>query len=340
MTVTQYPRIANLGDLPRLIQDDRVTWQWPPPGTTVQLLAFPELWVEVVGDAVGDVGDWYVTTLSQVAGYFPEHVEQILVRASALFTGPVAAFAGSVGALPVIYEIGRNNRMRWISSTFRGLLGSTEQFQYGINWGNPGADPDPNEAGTLAFAEQLAVQWGAAIIGVGAFGALQSAFSTQVKWTEVGAVVKTQTDGTNADGTGGNLEQKFDTQWHAYPVGSQPTGSGGATSLPYEVSQAVTLQTDKRGPSGRGRLYLPPYSTSQVDLGGLFPVAVGSKAGDCFGRFFETMTGLSGYVPVIVSRRRIVLNEVTSINVGVVPDSQRRRRRSQNEARVTYWTKD
>jgi hypothetical protein len=338
MTVTQYPRFATPADLPRLVQDDRVTWSWPPPGTTVQRLSFPELWIVVRGDADAPAGWWFVTTLSQVAQYFPEHVEQVLTRAAQVFTGPIAAFAGSVGALPIIYEVGRSNHMRWISSVFRGSLGGVEEFQYGINFGVPGNDPDPNEAECLTFAEYLRAQWAVQLPSVTGGSALGAFFPSTTLWTEVGVTKKTQTEGTAADGTGGNLEQAFDTQWAAYSVGAEPKGTGGTTSLPYEVACAVTLQTDKRGPSGRGRLYLPAFITSAMDPLGVFQANVVTRAGAAFGRLFDSVQTDKGWVPVVVSRRRFVLNEVKSITVGKVPDAQRRRRRSQDEARVAAWT--
>jgi hypothetical protein len=61
--------------------------------------------------------------------------------------------------------------------------------------------------------------------------------------------------------------------------------------------------------------------------------------GQNIGAFFDAVVGATPYKPIVVSRRRLILNEVTSVNVGQVPDSQRRRRRSQDEARVLAWTK-
>lgn len=229
--------------------------------------------------------------------------------------------------------------MRWIASTFRGTLGGVEQFQFGINWGNPGSDPDPNEAETLAFADQLRVAWTANFTQNQPSSSPQSFFTSEVKFVEIGATVKTQTDGTAADGSGGNLEQKFDTQWSPYTAGSELAGTATPPSLPYEVACALTLQTDKRGPSGRGRIYLPPLDPGVMAAGGLFETTSINTLGHMLGAFFEDVESASGHVPVVVSRRRIILTEVTSVSVGYVPDSQRRRRRSQDEQRTTQWVK-
>lgn len=340
MAVSQYPLLATPADIPRLISDDRVSRTWPPPGTTEQRYGFPETWVLVSGDPTeGDAGDWYVTTLGHVAGLQNQTVTQLLLAIGREFTGPIASFVSAASQWPVIYEVGRTNHMRWISSVFRGQLGSTEQFQFGLNWGNPGSDPDPNEAETLAFAETLRTQWAANWTANQPTSSPASMFTAQVKFVEVGATVKTQTDATGADGSGGNLEQKFDTQWAPWTVGSESKGTASGFALPYEVACALTLQTDKRGPSGRGRIYLPPFYTGVMATEGKFEATAPNVLAYMLGAFFEDVESATGHVPIVVSRRRIVLNEVTSVNVGYVPDAQRRRRRSQDEARTTQWTK-
>jgi hypothetical protein len=304
-------------------------------------LSEPERWVVVHGHTTDpdDEGDWYVTDLARIAVDTSSTIAQLLARFGAEFTGPIAGFVGAAGQWPVIYEEGKVDVMRWVASTIRGTLGGVEQFQFGMNWGQPGADPDPDEAECLAAAEDLAgvVQ---SALATGHFGSntMLGDFSSSVKFTEVGIVVKTQTTGTSADGTGGNLEQAFDTQWFAYPVGAQPTGSGTPVSLPYEVATAVTLQTDHRGASGRGRLYLPPLHVNCMGAGGVYTTQVPDVCGKFVGEIFDEFGTSSGWEPVVVSRRRVQLHPITQVLVGVVPDSQRRRRRSQAEARVAAWS--
>lgn len=339
MPVIQYPRLADPSDIPRLITDDRVTWQWPPPGTTVQVLAFPELWVLVRGTpSEGAPGDWYVGTLAQLALELNETVEQVATRFASLFTGPVAAFAGTLGNWPVIYEVGKVNAMRWIKSTIRGTLGTVEQFQFQMCFGNPGNDPDYGEADCLAFSTDLRNEIGVQWIRQNHGQLMRGAFSPDVKLVEVGTVTETITSAVNADGSGGNLEQPFMTQWAAWPVNSQPVG-GGLGQLPYEVACAITLQTDHRGPSGRGRFYLPTFAASTMTAGGRFDANYTTDQAMHWGEIMATVGTLHSLKPIVVSKRRLILNEVTSVNAGSVPDSQRRRRRSQPEARVTGWTK-
>lgn len=335
----QYPRLADVTDIPRLISGDDVHTSWPPPGTDVLYLGFPEVWPLVTGyPTSGEDGDWWVTDLATIALGQGATVAQLLLSLGRTFTGPITTVVSAAGNWPVIYTQGQGQFMRWVSSTFRGLLGTTEQFQFGINWGNPGSDPDYDEGECLAFADTLAAQFAANFIASTSSGQMDAAFDASVVFTEIGAVTKTQTSGTDSDGTGGNLEQAFETQWHAYPVGSRPKGISSGPTLPYEVACALTLQTDHRGASGRGRIYLPPFVTSSMAAGGVYDATFPAKCGKAMGAFFEDVTSATSLLPVIVSRRRIILNEVTSINAGRVPDSQRRRRRSQDEARALVWS--
>jgi len=236
---------------------------------------------------------------------------------------------GDVIALPLLKKGTANTIMRWISTTLRGsLAGTVEEFQFKVDLGNPGADPDISESAAATLAEQLAGIWASV------WGVTPSNWSTAVRFTELGVVTKTQTDGTDAHGEGGNLEQSYGTQWFMYPSGTVVGGSSGQVPLPFEVATAVTLQTDHRGPSGKGRLYLPPTHVLSMAAGGVYTGEFVAACNALVGGYFESIRDATPYVPVVVSRRRIILNEITSVLTGKVPDSQRRRRRSQDEARV------
>jgi len=338
-----YPRLATLGDLPRLTLGTNVSGTWPPPGCTVVPVAHPDPWGLVVGDFEAlPAGEWYVTTLANFVLSMPATAVSIMARAASTFVGPIALAVGVVGQWPVIFSPIEGRTMRWIKSTIRGTLGSVEQFQFGVNFGQPGDDPDLDAAGCAAFAASLAAKWDSVLVNT-TFGtggaAWHSQFPPDVKYTEVGVCINTQTDATAADGSGGNLAQEDPTEWAPINGITGRAGSGGA-SLPYEVSECVTLHTNKRGPSGRGRVYLPPHTTLAVSPGGgVFDSGYATAGGKALGKLFELVTADEGYVPVVVSRRRIVLNEVVQVSCGIVPDSQRRRRWAQLEAPIVAWNK-
>lgn len=337
----QFPRLATPADLPRLISGDGVHDVWPPSGTTVLRIAAPEPWVVVLGEPVGgSEGDWWTTTLGELVLGHDDWTEQLLLRFSSIFTGPIASFASVVGHWPVIFEQGQSEGtfMRWLKTTVRGTLGGVEEFQFGVNLGNPGSDPDIDETEAMAMAERLCTYFGSAFVAAQSGVGTTTVWSPEVVFTEIGVTQCTQTDATSSDGTGGNLEQDFATQYFAWTTGTRPTGASDYPALPYEVACAVSLHTDHRGPSGRGRLYLPAPSTAQVEAGGKFTVGAVNVMGDLIKRYFDSIRAGEDVTPVVVSRRRIILNDVTQITCGKIPDSQRRRRRNQDEAPVVIWT--
>jgi hypothetical protein len=338
-----YPRLAGLGDVERLALGTDVSHTWPPPGCTVVPVAHPEPWGLVVGDFEAlPAGEWYVTTLANFVLALPATAAGILARAAIELASLDNLYAGVLGQWPVIFSPIEGRTMRWIKSTIRGTLGAVEQFQFGINWGNPGDDPDLDAAGCQAFAASLAAKWHTVLadttLGTGG-AAWKSQFPGDVHYSEVGVCVCTQTDATAADGSGGNLSQEDPTEWAPINGITGDSGTSASKSLPYEVSACVTLHTNHRGPSGRGRIYMPPNDVVAMDVGGVFDAGHVTACGKAIGKLAEAVTADEGYVPVVVSRRRIILNEVVAISCGIVPDSQRRRRWAQLEAPISAWTK-
>lgn len=336
----RWPRLADPTDIPRLISGDRVFSGIPPPGTTLIPTAHPEPWGLVCGEPTGaQVGDWYVEPLSEFTLGINADLVELAARLGARFVGPVATFAGTLAAWPVIYEVGSVVSMRFIRVTLKGELGQgVEQFQTGFNLGNPGNDPTLDEAGALTLGGQIntvmADLWFDQITGLGTPGEL---FSNEVKFTEIGVAEVNQEDPSAQDGSGGAQTQSYPTQWTL--MGGGLTGLVSTASLPFEVATCVTLQTDYAGPSGRGRMYLPPFAATIMTGDGLFVSESVVTAGRWIGDLFDGIRAVTTLEPIVVSRRQRQLRLVERIYVGHVPDAQRRRRRSQDENRALAWTK-
>jgi hypothetical protein len=338
--------IPDLADALALLQGGTTYHhQVPPPDTTLlygpvggPLVMLPEVVGRTSAGAPGDDG-W--CTLGELefgdAAAFAQFVGQIAGQ----FSPAVRALFTTL-QLPILYHQKAASVMRWIQTTHRGTLAGVEQFQFALNWGTPGDDPDLSEAGLMSFAESVRdlfkTEWTA---GGGGTPNI-SRHSPDVVFTEVGAATLVITDGTNADGSGGNLSQPHPTQWAAWSLGLQPIGTatGGTTvSLPFEVACALTFQSDTRGARGRGRAYMPPFASNVMSAGGVFNNAISTAYGASMGVVFDAVTAENpGIVPVVVSKRAVQLHPVTSILVGRVPDSQRRRRRSQDELRALAWS--
>ena len=336
----RFPRLATPLDIPRLVSGENVSYEWPPPGTVVLPVAAPEKWIAVCGEpSTGDSDTWHVTTLGEVSDFFDLELEAFLLQLAARTpVAPVALWAGGLSHYPVIYTYAEGEIMQWIRTIVRGQLGGgVEQFQFKLDWGHEGDDPTLSETDAPAFAAAfkafVASAWAATQTG----GTTMALCCRGVKLTEVGVCQWTQSSPKNSDGSGGDAAQSYPTAWSAFTVGSEPLGTSSANALPFEVACAVSFRTDKRGPRGRGRVYLPPFAVDAMNSGlGVFTDSAIKTGGGFIQDIFDAVNGSSyAYDPLVVSMRGKELHKIQSIDVGNVPDSQRRRRRSQTEARAT-----
>lgn len=108
-----------------------------------------------------------------------------------------------------------------------------------------------------------------------------------------------------------------------------PETSGVSTTgrHPYQCSLAVSLLTGLRGPSHRGRFFMPPQNLA-IDSGtGLVQL---SLVQDMLAGLVATLQGFEQAVggALIVASSKGYNTPVTGIKVGRVMDTQRRRRRS------------
>lgn len=127
------------------------------------------------------------------------------------------------------------------------------------------------------------------------------------------------------------------TYW--YPdVGAPATAVGTASALysgsvaaihPLQTSVVVSLRTAFAGRRYRGRFYWPALGWT-VGATGKFTGTPVSAAADDFAEMLEFIAGADGTSvelrPVVVSKAGGFVTPVTSVSVGDVPDTQRRRR--------------
>jgi hypothetical protein len=128
---------------------------------------------------------------------------------------------------------------------------------------------------------------------------------------------------------------------------SPSTGSGSATKTPQD-SLVLSLRTATPGPTGRGRLYWPALGAT---LSSAFVMttptpaqaAADAKAflkevGDAMNAYYASVSAAKTVVASVRSVKNHTSRDITSIQVGSVLDTQRRRRKSLPEsyASVTY----
>lgn len=108
-------------------------------------------------------------------------------------------------------------------------------------------------------------------------------------------------------------------------------GTSADEMLPYQIAVAVSLRTDLATRAGRGRFYLPPVSTTLL-ADGRIPAANVELLADRSQDFLQALA-TAGLDPVIYHRASNDSTPVTSVDVGDVFDTQRRRRNSLIEVR-------
>jgi hypothetical protein len=113
------------------------------------------------------------------------------------------------------------------------------------------------------------------------------------------------------------------------PVLKEVNTPGGATFgpiYPPQVALAVSLVTDRRGPTGRGRIYLPapPHDVQAAD--GRTAAALAQQTATLFAGFINRLNGPAGFGDVSIVSTKGYSTKVTGVRVGRVLDTIRSRR--------------
>lgn len=199
--------------------------------------------------------------------------------------------------------------------TFSGLLGTVaapfEEWSFRLNF-SPITIGDVTEAETAAAASA----WSSTI-------ASQSGGATrlrEVKFARIGP------DGLYTDD----------------PVISEVDAGGTATGsllYPPQVALAVSLDTDRRGPTGRGRIYVP-NPTINVGATGRITAANATAAVTAAANFLNALNGIQNLGSVCIASSKGYNSLVTSVRVGDVLDTIRSRRNQISEVYSASVTVD
>lgn len=110
-------------------------------------------------------------------------------------------------------------------------------------------------------------------------------------------------------------------------------GTDASGPLPPQCSIVVSMRTALFNKAGRGRFYLPTFGVDVLAAGRL-PNTARTQICTAAQKMVQSLNG-SGYTVVIYHRKAKTHDNVVSVNVGDVYDTQRRRRDKLIEARLS-----
>lgn len=110
-------------------------------------------------------------------------------------------------------------------------------------------------------------------------------------------------------------------------------GTSTAACLPFQVTPVVSLRTAVANRSGRGRFYAPSPAVD-TQAGGRMTAGSQGNLADSAAAMLTSLDG-AGLQPVLFSRTTFNTTPITSLDVGDVLDTQRRRRNQLIETRTS-----
>lgn len=203
----------------------------------------------------------------------------------------------------------------FVRNTWRfALINGAEQAQFGLHFTHPASDALADVVSRYASAN----------------GAM---------WTALRAYLRSSTALTQClleevDIATGNVESSLDVSLPA------DSGTGGVEGfqMPLQLAPVISLRTGTAGGSGRGRIYLPSptqiaYDAALPNLTTAYRTAMVNALKDYVVAIRATGAA-QGFLGVY-SRVNAAATTVNSIDMGSIPDTQRRRRNELVEARIS-----
>lgn len=194
--------------------------------------------------------------------------------------------------------------------TFGGSIGAQEQWSSGLRFGTV---VQPGETALEDLYDQVYAWLSSSAINMCSY--------VRLNWVKLALV-----------GIDGRYPDGVEALYYENPTGQ---AGPGQTNMPPQVSLAVTLETGvSRGRAHRGRMYLPPASLFPESDGRLTQVQA-TNAAVATASFLDLITNEMGAPVWVMSDIGTGTTRVaTDVSVGRTLDTQRRRRRSIDEARV------
>jgi hypothetical protein len=123
--------------------------------------------------------------------------------------------------------------------------------------------------GKIAHNVMYASYTGTPVLALSTANAILAAITTGANWTALAAFMATTASLSGVT----VLDVRDATHAPITSTGSAAPGTSASPALPDEVAAVVTLKTANRGPSGRGRIYIPGFATNALAAGNVIAAA-------------------------------------------------------------------
>lgn len=218
--------------------------------------------------------------------------------------------------------------------TIHAKLDADEEMAHVFHFRNDTADTPADPAEIVALATKCRDAWKTFLqhsgIPAGGGPSWQGYLHPGVAYDEVRAAYMNVVAGQRPT---------YDVVTQYVPFSPTLVGSdNSAPPLPYEVAMVMSLNSNYRGPRNRGRSYLGGFTTATLGPGGFFNTGICHEVGHKFGLdFVDAVNTGTPWQLCVASFKYATSVPVQGVRVGLVPDSQRRRRRSKLEQYFQAW---
>lgn len=242
----------------------------------------------------------------------------------------------SLGDIPWYYEVPAREGLLVSTSavirmTIHGKIGTTEEIAHTSHWVKAGTGGgDPFALGDLdAIGPAAVAAWKAFLIAPTTLNGSPSAPRVEICSTLTYDSVQLA-----ALTLAPPAKPNYDIRTRYYPLDAGADAPTGGQNLPWEVAHCISMTTAQRGARYRGRMYLGPLSVGCLSssVPGTFDADFAHTVAAAYATKFLSDAGLRALAdPVIASYKYGTVEPITGVKGGIVPDSMRSRRRSQNE---------
>lgn len=231
----------------------------------------------------------------------------------------------------------------FVSVQVHGKLGTYEEVSHTLNlvYGGGGAAPSTLAAADLTtIGQSVVTAWTNMILPPAGSGSppatLSNLLGTNLVYDHVTVAAKHQTAPAALGGSRKGLIKNVGNSV-VVPFGANVKGGYG-NAMPFQTACVLTLGTQMRGASFRGRIFLGGLNFNwTISTDGQIPANTATAVGLAFGHYVVEPLAASSWHLNVWSPRLSAGRQVASVSVGLTLDTMRSRRRKVPDTKQLAW---